>query len=166
MNLISLSGSSEPMRKSSEKRPSGNGAPGEIRTPDLQLRRLPLYPAELRAHCCVSVHGGFHRIKRGLFPGKKDGDSVGVRVLRLSELPRAELRLSMTTDQYETINAVLTITDFVFLSACSSSLAKKNQVEGPLPYPCTRLPPTSLRYIGWSVFEKSALAMGHRFSTL
>ena len=26
-----------------------NGAPGEIRTPDLQLRRLPLYPAELRA---------------------------------------------------------------------------------------------------------------------
>jgi hypothetical protein len=27
-----------------------NGAPGEIRTPDLQLRRLPLYPAELRAH--------------------------------------------------------------------------------------------------------------------
>ena len=25
------------------------GAPGEIRTPDLQLRRLPLYPAELRA---------------------------------------------------------------------------------------------------------------------
>ena len=27
----------------------GPGAPGEIRTPDLQLRRLPLYPAELRA---------------------------------------------------------------------------------------------------------------------
>src|ERR1039458_10577869 len=27
------------------------GAPGEIRTPDLQLRRLPLYPAELRARC-------------------------------------------------------------------------------------------------------------------
>jgi hypothetical protein len=26
-----------------------HGAPGEIRTPDLQLRRLPLYPAELRA---------------------------------------------------------------------------------------------------------------------
>ena len=26
-----------------------SGAPGEIRTPDLQLRRLPLYPAELRA---------------------------------------------------------------------------------------------------------------------
>ena len=27
-----------------------NGAPGEIRTPDLLLRRQPLYPAELRAH--------------------------------------------------------------------------------------------------------------------
>ena len=29
---------------------SGVGAPGEIRTPDLLLRRQPLYPAELRAH--------------------------------------------------------------------------------------------------------------------
>src|SRR5215472_5156548 len=28
-----------------------SGAPGEIRTPDLLLRRQPLYPAELRAHC-------------------------------------------------------------------------------------------------------------------
>src|ERR1700733_14004189 len=27
-----------------------NGAPGEIRTPDLLLRRQQLYPAELRAH--------------------------------------------------------------------------------------------------------------------
>jgi hypothetical protein len=26
------------------------GAPEKIRTSDLQLRRLPLYPAELRAH--------------------------------------------------------------------------------------------------------------------
>jgi hypothetical protein len=26
-----------------------SGAPGEIRTPDLLLRRQPLYPAELRA---------------------------------------------------------------------------------------------------------------------
>ena len=32
-----------------------SGAPGEIRTPDLQLRRLPLYPAELRARCS-SLH--------------------------------------------------------------------------------------------------------------
>jgi hypothetical protein len=40
------------------------GAPGEIRTPDLQLRRLPLYPAELRARCGIaSVHGGTDRLK-------------------------------------------------------------------------------------------------------
>jgi hypothetical protein len=32
-----------------------NGAPGEIRTPDLQLRRLPLYPAELRAQLYEST---------------------------------------------------------------------------------------------------------------
>ena len=34
-----------------------DGAPGEIRTPDLQLRRLPLYPAELRARI-FSLHPG------------------------------------------------------------------------------------------------------------
>ena len=28
------------------------GAPGGIRTPDLQLRRLPLYPSELQARDC------------------------------------------------------------------------------------------------------------------
>jgi hypothetical protein len=40
-----------------------NGAPGEIRTPDLQLRRLPLYPAELRAHTSVSsVHAELYPI--------------------------------------------------------------------------------------------------------
>ena len=31
------------------KQERNNGAPGEIRTPDLLLRRQPLYPAELRA---------------------------------------------------------------------------------------------------------------------
>jgi hypothetical protein len=37
---------------------TGNGAPGEIRTPDLLLRRQPLYPAELRAHAdTCSLHG-------------------------------------------------------------------------------------------------------------
>ena len=35
----------------------GTGAPGEIRTPDLLLRRQPLYPAELRARD-YSLHGG------------------------------------------------------------------------------------------------------------
>ncbi len=36
----------------------GSGAPGEIRTPDLLLRRQPLYPAELRARTDIySLHG-------------------------------------------------------------------------------------------------------------
>ena len=34
------------------------GAPGEIRTPDLLLRRQPLYPAELRAHETFTVYMG------------------------------------------------------------------------------------------------------------
>src|ERR1700691_2603714 len=35
-----------------------DGAPGEIRTPDLLLRRQPLYPAELRARTGMySLHG-------------------------------------------------------------------------------------------------------------
>ena len=50
----SESGSPQPKSRASARDPGhGPGAPGEIRTPDLQLRRLPLYPAELRAraHC-------------------------------------------------------------------------------------------------------------------
>ena len=35
-----------------------NGAPGEIRTPDLLLRRQPLYPAELRARTVSTVYMG------------------------------------------------------------------------------------------------------------
>jgi hypothetical protein len=35
-----------------------SGAPGEVRTHDLQLRRLSLYPSELRAHGCVTQGGG------------------------------------------------------------------------------------------------------------
>jgi hypothetical protein len=37
------------MKKNAKKRGKRNGAPEKIRTSDLQLRRLPLYPAELRA---------------------------------------------------------------------------------------------------------------------
>jgi hypothetical protein len=33
-----------------------DGAPGEIRTPDLTLRRRSLYPAELRAHFIRITH--------------------------------------------------------------------------------------------------------------
>src|ERR1039458_7361891 len=39
-----------------------SGAPGEIRTPDLLLRRQSLYPSELRAHTnSFSLHG---RVKK------------------------------------------------------------------------------------------------------
>ena len=42
-----------------------NGAPGETRTPDLQIRSLPLYPTELQAR-----FGGLRAssILRGTFP--------------------------------------------------------------------------------------------------
>ena len=48
-----------------------NGAPGEIRTPGLLLRRQPLYPAELRAHS-DGTQIGYHfrlptRSRTGLF---------------------------------------------------------------------------------------------------
>ena len=45
--------------------PGGDGAPGEIRTPDLQLRRLPLYPAELRARI-ISLHRGASKRRKTL----------------------------------------------------------------------------------------------------
>ena len=37
------------------------GAPGEIRTPDLTLRRRSLYPAELRAHMNSISYFRFYR---------------------------------------------------------------------------------------------------------
>jgi hypothetical protein len=46
---------------------SGNelyGAPGEIRTPDLMLRRHSLYPAELRAHSLRIPHLGIAASER------------------------------------------------------------------------------------------------------
>src|SRR5438445_12665397 len=42
-----------------------SGAPGEIRTPDLLLRRQSLYPAELRARTDIfSLHPGIEAINR------------------------------------------------------------------------------------------------------
>src|ERR1700722_18327586 len=38
------------------ERSEGDGAPGEIRTPDLLLRRQSLYPSELRAPRDFSLH--------------------------------------------------------------------------------------------------------------
>lgn len=40
-----------------------NGAPGEIRTPDLLVRSQTLYPTELRAHF-LSIRA--HRVERPL----------------------------------------------------------------------------------------------------
>ena len=44
----------------------GDGAPGEIRTPDLMLRRHSLYPAELRAHSFSIPH---FTVRAGSEPG-------------------------------------------------------------------------------------------------
>jgi hypothetical protein len=41
-----------------EKAKRKSGAPGEIRTPDLLLRRQSLYPSELRAHATGVVYTG------------------------------------------------------------------------------------------------------------
>ena len=49
------SASHEAKSRAKPRHPQNDGAPGEIRTPDLQLRRLPLYPAELRARS-FSLH--------------------------------------------------------------------------------------------------------------
>src|SRR5580658_7419523 len=43
---------------------TNNGAPGEIRTPDLTLRRRSLYPAELRARSSSIPHFGLLRGSR------------------------------------------------------------------------------------------------------
>ena len=44
-----------------EKAKRKSGAPGEIRTPDLLLRRQSLYPSELRAHATGVVYTGGSR---------------------------------------------------------------------------------------------------------
>src|SRR2546425_12776795 len=50
------------------------GAPGEIRTPDLLLRRQSLYPAELRARSeSISLHpepGTINRCAPAIFPAR------------------------------------------------------------------------------------------------
>jgi hypothetical protein len=46
-----------------------NGAPGEIRTPDLLIRSQSLYPAELRAHMS-GLHG--EASWNGPFPDYQD----------------------------------------------------------------------------------------------
>src|ERR1700674_2286170 len=47
-----------------------NGAPGEIRTPDLLLRRQSLYPAELRAHTDKLVYRAAGKPSMPSYKGK------------------------------------------------------------------------------------------------
>jgi hypothetical protein len=56
-----------------------SGAPGEIRTPDLLLRRQSLYPAELRARYDFTKFTSLHAAQqshaqhlRGVFPAGKE----------------------------------------------------------------------------------------------
>ena len=57
-----------------------SGAPGEIRTPDLLLRRQSLYPAELRARPLLSLHTrtcGSNAVPwRNLIPNDKSAPSL------------------------------------------------------------------------------------------
>ena len=64
-----------------------NGAPGEIRTPDLQLRRLPLYPAELRARS-----SSLHRNRRFAFQQSKQKLKTRKRAAENQELKSREPR--------------------------------------------------------------------------
>ena len=43
-----------PNKKAHQKMDTFIGAPGKIRTCDLQYRKLTLYPAELRVHICYT----------------------------------------------------------------------------------------------------------------
>jgi hypothetical protein len=55
-DLISRSGRFRNVqRRAVQKETALSGAPGEIRTPDPQIRSLVLYPAELRARRVVAI---------------------------------------------------------------------------------------------------------------
>ena|SRR5215469_3775623 len=72
---------------------AGTGAPGEIRTPDLLLRRQPLYPAELRAH------GGSSTVYMGLAAAAMFGVVSGpLSVAVASDESRTILKLATRGD--------------------------------------------------------------------
>src|ERR1700722_16340943 len=57
-----------------EKAKRKSGAPGEIRTPDLLLRRQSLYPSELRAHSSLfSLHAGLRTINASIWRFQRNG---------------------------------------------------------------------------------------------
>ena len=72
-----------------------NGAPGEIRTPDHQVRSLVLYPTELRARC--------NRFRRRWTAAEYStpqsaGTSTGKRAIILIAVARVNLFLQQTCD--------------------------------------------------------------------
>ena len=60
-----------------------NGAPGEVRTHDLQLRRLSLYPSELRAHGTVRTIRSRNRSVRVYFNACAGSTLQGFRIARV-----------------------------------------------------------------------------------
>jgi hypothetical protein len=72
-----------------------SGAPGEIRTPDLQLRRLPLYPAELRARNLQFTSG----LRRHQMPEaiQSVGSRIGVCCARLPATAPTTAAAAFTT---------------------------------------------------------------------
>src|SRR5579864_705475 len=76
-----------------------SGAPGEIRTPDLQLRRLPLYPAELRARNLQFTSGLRSHQMSETFPTVREGllDVVREELPATASTAAAALTAATTT---------------------------------------------------------------------
>src|ERR1035437_1026550 len=74
---------------------SEGGAPEKIRTSDLQLRRLPLYPAELRAHLCYQQFSKMTNPTnptKGILPDIAYGGSERSHAFNISDGIRSEER--------------------------------------------------------------------------
>ena|SRR6266404_2683669 len=102
-----------------------NGAPGEIRTPDLQLRRLPLYPAELRARSLQSTSGfqPHQMLDRQLSRFRRD-PSQGRAGLPAAAATAATAALAPTTSAATTApgTALRLRTCFVYIQSASPYL--------------------------------------------
>ena len=120
-----------------------SGAPGEIRTPDLQLRRLPLYPAELRAHCIQSTTGtSSHQLDAARKGQRWDasGQNCGVLLPKIPRWPRYLIATSSpstaaATATVSTISAATTAafhlgTCFVHIQSPSAHLAAVESGDG------------------------------------
>ena len=101
---------------------SPDGAPGEIRTPDLQLRRLPLYPAELRARVS-SVHRQVRPINLGT--QKRKTEKPKSRNGEMPEMDRAERAVAVVvriTSRGES-SAMSSLTSSAALAAATAARA-------------------------------------------